>query len=332
MDKPFGSELDGRQFTALSNLDDKNLVTPAERFYLRTRASQLLPQADSWTVAVDGLVESPRRWKISELQELAKPVGLHLLECAGNARAAHFGMMSVGDWAGIYISEILGRAKVKSSASQVMVSGFDRYEANSVTSIPGASWIFKLDDLFKAGAFLATQLDGATLSRDHGAPVRLVAPNWYGCACIKWVDQISLLGNEAEATSQMLEYATRTNQNGSPRLAKDFVPARIEHAAMPVLVEKWLVGEKLRYRVVGLLWGGNQSITRLGIRFNPEEEFVTVDSLSAPQKTPWSLWSHYWAPARRGTYTIRMAIQEPQLHPKRLDAGYYERSVEIAEI
>jgi len=44
----------------------------------------------------------------------------------------------------------------------------------------------------------------------------------------------------AESTSQMLEYATRTHQNGSPRLAKDFLPARIDHAAMPIRVEKWM--------------------------------------------------------------------------------------------
>ena len=332
MDKPFGSELDGRQFTTLSDLDEKSLVTPAERFYLRTRASQLLPKADAWTVAVDGLVKSPRKWRISELRGLVKPLGMHLLECAGNTRAAHFGMMSVGEWAGIGISEILSDGKVKSQASQILVSGFDRYVANSVTSIPGAAWIFRLEDLQKAGAFLATGLDRAVLSRDHGAPVRLVVPNWYGCSCIKWVDQITLLGDEAEATSQMLEYATRTHQNGIPRLAKDFLPARIEHAAMPIRVEKWLVGEKLRYRVVGLLWGGNQPVTRLGIRFHPEEEFVPVDSLPTPQKTPWSLWSHLWEPRERGTYSIRLAILEPELHPKRLDAGYYARSVAIAEI
>ena len=332
MDKPFGSELDGRQFTTLADLTEKNPLPAAERFYLRTRASQLLPKADSWTIAVDGLVQTARKWKISEVQGMARPVGAHLMECAGNTRVAHFGMMSVGDWAGIEVSEILEQAKVKPEASQILISGFDRYATNSVTSIPGASWIFRLEDLRKAGAFLATNLGGALLTPDHGAPVRLVVPGWYGCACIKWVDQITLLDEDAEATSQMQEYAGRTHQNGTPRLAKDFLPARIDHAAMPIRVEKWQVGEKLRYRVVGLLWGGNQSIRKLGIRFNPEEEFVPVDSLPAPQRMPWNLWSHLWTPRERGTYTIRLAILEPELHPKRLDAGYYARSLEIMEI
>jgi len=136
----------------------------------------------------------------------------------------------------------------------------------------------------------------------------------------------------AEATSQMAEYAGRTHQNGSPRLAKDFLPAKIEHAAMPIRVEKLRAGGELRYRVVGLLWGGNGTVTRLGIRFNPEEEYVPVESLRVPQTTPWTLWSHTWRPAERGRYTIRLAILAPGAHPKRLEAGYYARSVEIAEV
>jgi DMSO/TMAO reductase YedYZ molybdopterin-dependent catalytic subunit len=47
-----------------------------------------------------------------------------------HTRAAHFGMISVGDWTGIRISDILTAAKTKSSATQVLISGFDRYVGN----------------------------------------------------------------------------------------------------------------------------------------------------------------------------------------------------------
>jgi len=332
MDSAVGNELDGRLYTSLSGLSNESLVTPADRFYIRTRASQILPKPESWAISLDGLVAAPQKLKIGDLQAAAKPLGLHLMECAGNTRAAHFGMISVGDWAGVPISEILSRAKAKSSATQVLISGFDRYVANSVTSTPGASWIFPLAELTKSGAFLATQLNSLPLARDHGAPIRLVIPNWYGCACIKWVDQISFLDDSAASTSQMLEYATRTHQVGAPTVAKDFLPARIEHAAMPIRVEKWRVNEKLKYRVVGILWGGNGSIQSLGIRFNPEEDFVLVDSLPSPQTAPWTIWSHTWNPKAPGRYTIRLALVQPQLHPKRLDSGYYARSVEIIDV
>ena len=330
MDAAFGSELDGRLYTSLSGLSNESLVTPADRFYIRTRASQLLPKFESWTISLDGIVADPQKLKIGDLQAAAKPLGLHLMACAGNTRAAHFGMISVGEWMGVPISEILAYAKAKSSATQVLISGFDRYVANSVTSTAGASWIFRLAELAKSSAFLATQLNSLPLARDHGYPVRLVLPGWYGCACIKWVNQISFVDDSAAPTSHMLEYAARTHQNGSPRLAEDFMPARIEHAAMPIRVEKWLIADKLKYRVFGILWGGTGTIETLGIRFNPEEDFVPVDSLPAPQTAAWTIWSHTWTPNEPGRYAIRLALLKPALHSKRLDSGYYARTVEIA--
>jgi len=332
MDAAFGGELDGRLYSTLDGIDEKTLVTPDERFYVRTRASRILPAAEDWKIAIDEMTAEKRAVKVGELQSREKALGLHLMECAGNTRAAHFGMMSVGDWAGVPVAELLNEWKAQPSATQVMVSGFDRYTQRSVTSVEGASWIFTFDELTSAGAFLATKLNGKPLSRDHGAPVRLVVPGWYGCTCIKWVDRITRVDDAAKATSQMAEYAGRTHQNGSPQLAKDFVPAKIEHAAMPVRVEKVRTGGKLRYRVVGLLWGGSATVTKLGIRFNPEEDYVSVESLRVPQATPWTLWSHTWAPKERGRYTIRLAVLEPKEQPKRLESGYYARTVEIEEI
>ncbi|HXT25776.1 MAG TPA: molybdopterin-dependent oxidoreductase [Candidatus Eisenbacteria bacterium] len=332
MGTAFGSELDGRLYTALDGMDDRAVVTPEEGFYLRTRASQILPVAEGWQIAVDGLTAAKRSLKIAELREREKPLGLHLMECAGNTRAAHFGMISVGDWAGAPAADLLEELRPLPSATRVLVSGFDKYVESSATSVAGASWIFAMEELRAAGAFLATKLGGKPLSRDHGAPVRLVVPGWYGCTCIKWVDRITFVDETAEATSQMLEYAARTHQNGSPRLAKDFLPARIDHAAMPIRVEKWREAGQLRYRVVGLLWGGSGTVKKLGIRFNPEEEYVPVEPLRVPQTTPWTLWSHTWRPAQRGRYTIRLTILEPSERPKRLEAGYYARSVEIEEV
>src|SRR5262249_16798192 len=89
---------------------------------------------------------------------------------------------------------------------------------------------------------------------------------------------------------------------------------------------------KLKYRVVGLLWGGTETVRALGIRFNPEEEYVRVESLPVPQTAPWTLWSTAWTPATRGTYTIRLKVMEPPSQTRRLDSGYYARGVEMEEV
>lgn len=332
LEVPEGSELDGRQYTDLSTLEAADIVTPGEKFYIRTRASVLLPNSSTWQVKLGGLVERPANLAIESLRKTAKPMGAHLMECAGNVRQARFGLLSVGSWAGIPVPEILDRVKAKSAATRILVSGFDRYARESRTSVPGASWIFTREQLEKAGAFLATEMNGKLLALDHGAPVRLVAPGWYGCTCIKWVDEITFAGDEAGSTSQMREYAGRTGQKGVPELARDFQPAVIEQAAMPVRVEKWIVAGQIRYRVVGIAWGGTQPVKVLQIRFNPEEDYVPVDNFHQVKNDPWTLWTHDWAPKAPGTYAIRLAVKEPATPARRLDSGYYVRSVEIAEV
>ena len=327
-----GSELDGRLYSDLSTLEPENPITVTERFYVRTSASELLPEAATWQVKLGGLVERPMNLPIASLRKAAKPRGTHLMECAGNVRLARFGLLSVGDWAGVPVSEILDQGKAKSATARVLVSGFDHYSSESRTSIPGASWVFSREQLEKAGAFLATELNGQALPKDHGAPVRLVVPGWYGCTSIKWVNEIMLVDERVEATSQMREYAARTLQKGVPRLAKHFEPASIDQAAMPIRIEKWSVERKMQYRVLGIAWGGSRPVKELQIRFNPDEEYVPVDNFHQVSNDPWTFWTHNWSPKAPGRYLIRLSVKEPAVEARRLDSGYYVRSVEVTDI
>ena len=142
LDLPQGSELDGRLYSDLSTLEPENPITLTEKFYIRTRASELLPDPLTWQVKLGGLIDRPTNLGIESLRKAAKPMGTHLMECAGNVRQAKFGLLSVGEWAGVPVSEILDKAKAKSGTARVLISGFDRYATESRTSIPGASWAF----------------------------------------------------------------------------------------------------------------------------------------------------------------------------------------------
>jgi DMSO/TMAO reductase YedYZ molybdopterin-dependent catalytic subunit len=332
METIMGDELDGRMYSDLANLSMKDVVTPTEQFYIRTRASRLIPDAKSWHLRVEGFGETPRTVTVERLRKAAKPMGLHLMECAGNVPLVHFGMISVARWTGVPLAEILDNSGSKPQAPRVLISGFDQYATRSATSVPGASWIFLVRELKAAQAFLATEMNERLLTEDHGAPVRLVVPGWYGCTCIKWVTAITFVDDTAQATSQMQEYATRTHQEGLPDLARDFHPAMIDQAAMPIRVEKWLVDGKIVYRVVGIAWGGTTPIKTLTIRFNPEEEYVAVGSLAQAKNDPWTFWTHAWSPREPGIYSIRLTIKDPAVRTRRLDSGYYVRTVEISEV
>ena len=331
MNTPIGEELDGRLYTDLSNLRPTRIVTPVDRFYIRTRASRLLPSlGNKWRIH---LVTARRTQEITvaDLERRAKPIGRVLLECAGNPRAAHFGMISDADWGGVRMSELLDQSDFDHRRARVRVTGFDAYSRHSATSTPGASWIFSIDDLSRTGAFLATTMNGQSLTPDHGYPVRLVVPGWYGCSCIKWVNAIELIREEAEATSQMLEYASRTHQTGPHLMAKYFEPAEIDLAAMPVRIEKRRVYGKIAYLVWGIVWGGAIPRT-LQIQFSPEPAYKNVDSISGFSRASWNLWAHWWRPRSLGSYQINLRCPVTAERTRRLDTRYYGRSVKVSEI
>lgn len=335
LDVPTGAGLDGRLFDDLASLGPDTRVTPTARFYIRTRYPDRLDPTKAWQVRVRGLLESEVLLGLRDLAPLVGPRGVHLLECSGNGGGAFFGMLSTAEWDGVPLTALLdAKTKRLPAATRVLVSGFDDHSQPSAHSTSGASWIFTLAQLAETGAFLATHMNGAPLLPDHGFPLRLVVPGWYGCTCIKWVDAISLLDDSAPATSQMQEFASRTMQSGVPSLARDYIAAEIDQTAMPVRVEEWNVAGRTAYRVLGVAWGGKRPTDALSIRMNPDLPFERVGLCSpitqATTNATWSWWSYAFEPARAGAYQMRLRVDDPTILTRRLDSGFYARSVTLA--
>jgi len=330
LEQAFSSGLDGRLYTDLSKLEPTTLVTPSEAFYIRTRFPDLLVPENPWRISVLGLPGAPVDLILDDLLPMAVDQGQQLMECSGNTRSASFGLLSSADWSGIPLLDAIRGFEQPAGATRLLVSGFDQYSQPSSRSTPGASWIFDFDELQRTGAFLATGLNGAPLPADHGAPVRLVVPGWYGCTCIKWLNELRFVGEDEPATSQMQEFASRTHQSGTPALARDYLPAEIDLAAMPIRVEKWLVSGAIRYRVVGIQWGGAARTDQLEIRFGQDPwQSICMTNVS---QAPWALWEHPWRPAATGVYDITLRTADRSIRTRRLDTGYYLREVEIDEI
>lgn len=325
---PYGAGLGGRLVHDLAELTPDTLVVPNDEFFIRTRKPGLLETSTPWNIQVGGMVREPFELPLADLLPLVEPQGVHVLECSGNPRRRGFGLLSAAAWSGIPMTEVLDRIPAQRRATHVLIQGFDEHTQTS-GGIPGASWVFTLDQLADTGAFLATEMNGERLPDDHGWPVRLYVPGWYGCCCAKWVERIDLVDGSHPATAQMKEYANRTNQNGTPELAGDYGPANMELAAMPVRVEQRRVGDALRYRVTGIVWGGARLTDRLRIRFNDDEPYVPVDDFVHQTTATWNLWTHWWEPPGPGRYAIQLQVDDPSLPTRRLDRGYYLRRVEV---
>jgi DMSO/TMAO reductase YedYZ molybdopterin-dependent catalytic subunit len=328
-----GEGLDGRLYTDLSQLDADNLIVPNEAFYIRTRYPSLLDPDAPWSLRVGGLVEQELTLPLAELLALERDQGVYLLECSGNFRARGFGLLSAASWHGVGLLQLLERVRPLPRAARILISGSDAHAAASSNSVTGASWIISPEQLARTGAFLATRMNGVPLPLDHGSPLRLFNPGWYGCSCIKWVQSLDWVADEEPSTSQMIEYSARTHQIGQPALARDYAAPEIQQAAMPIRVEKWRSEAGLRYRVAGIVWGGSQPISQLGLSFDGGIQFESVSLAgNVTQNRSWSLWSHDWAPAAPGSYTLVCRVQAPDVPMRRLDSQYYARHITLDEV
>jgi DMSO/TMAO reductase YedYZ molybdopterin-dependent catalytic subunit len=329
-----GVGLDARLVTDLSIREPNKLITANELAYIRTEMPTAAREHQGpWTLETSGYLAEPKILKLDDLTALSKKMGPHLFECSGNANPSNFGLMSVAEWEGIPLAEVVARLKPTKEATGVLVSGYDHIGQNSQRSIVGASWVYPLATLDKLAPFLAIKMNGVAVPDDHGRPVRLVVPGWYGCTWIKWVNEIRLVGPDEPATTQMVEFANRTHQAEPHKYARDYTPADIQTAATPVRVEKRKTPAGLEYRIVGIVWGGTKPVDRLQIRFGENDAFKPFAVCPAPTThTMWHLWEYRWKPAAPGTYDIALEVADQSVPQRRLKTGYYMRQVKIEEV
>lgn len=329
-----GAGWDGRYYTDLRVLDEGKMTMPIGKFYLRTLYPDKLDPKQPWKLLLDGEVAMAKTLTMGDLAPLAIDQGVHLMECSGNGKAGHFGLISAAQWAGVPLSVVLAQVSPTSDGERILIEGFDEHSTPSENghSKPGASWIFSPEQL--ADAFLATGMNGEVLPLDHGFPIRLMVPGWYGCCAIKWVTRISYVPDDVPATTQMKEFASRTHQKGVPHLAKNYLPATLDQAAMPIRVERWVKTDGTEVvRLIGVMWGGDSLTDKLTMRIGSAAPVPVKVCPKMSTNATWTLWTHVWEGAGvggiSGTHAITMQISDPLISTRRLDLEWYRRVIDV---
>jgi DMSO/TMAO reductase YedYZ molybdopterin-dependent catalytic subunit len=144
----------------------------------------------TWRLVLDGAVNTPRQFTYDELVA-AGDVLEETLDCTG-------GFFSTQRWQGVNIGRLLDLVELHADASYV-----------SFISVTSYRWSLTLEEA--RAALLATHVGGDSLSHDHGAPLRLVAPGHRGMEWVKWVARVEVLN--APDPGQLLSIFTSSFTN-----------------------------------------------------------------------------------------------------------------------
>ncbi|WP_137291643.1 sulfite oxidase [Natronorubrum halophilum] len=174
-----------------------NWLTPVEEHFVCHRNDIPDIDADAWTVSLTGHVEGAL--SMADITDAYPTVAVaHTMECAGNGRGQHrpetgsvqwgFEAAANAFWTGAPVGSILRDHGVESAAGRWLTAiGGDPSDDDDIfaRSIPLAK---ALDD-----CLLAYEMNGEQLPREHGYPVRLIVPGWYGVNNVKWVEELRVM-------------------------------------------------------------------------------------------------------------------------------------------
>ena len=95
-------------------------------------------------------------------------------------------------------------------------------------------------------------MNGVPLPADHGAPVRLIAPDWYGVANVKWLTRIEITSSRFQGKFMARDYVSIREQKRGGRTHWTFTSVTHERLkSAPAKVTRRGGG----YTVLGAAWG-----------------------------------------------------------------------------
>ena len=289
-------------------------ITPTPSFYVRTHYP--IPKIDkaNWNLTVEGEVEQPFELRYDKLLKLESRTVPVTLECAGNNRnllvdkvkGVQWGLGAVGnaEWTGVPLSLVLERAKLKSTAREVILEGADEGPLEDPKAPRGNVRFSRSVPLDKAqrDVLLVYKMNGVALPPEHGFPVRAIVPGWFAVASVKWLERIVVTDRPFYGYYQTIDYAF-WNQAGQNA---ELVPLR--EMQVKAEISRPQIGETVpansSVRVHGAAWSGNGKIAKVEVS---ADGGTTWNDAKLGESVPnaWCLWEYEWkTPTTSGERTL----------------------------
>lgn len=163
-----------------SGLVRKN-VTPVAEFYgMSKNTVDPAPDPRTWRmkISVDG--RAVREVSYPDLLGLPRRSYYSTMRCVSNTLKSD--LMGTAQWTGVQLRQLIGRETLPADIAEVAVIGVDGHG----DSLP-------VDFAFSDQVMLAIGMNGKSLDRTHGFPLRLVAPRYYGFKNVKWIGEIAFV-------------------------------------------------------------------------------------------------------------------------------------------
>jgi sulfite oxidase len=299
-----------------------SFITPLQHFFIRNHMHEPSTlDAGEWRLSIGGEVEKPLTLSLAELARIESHTLANTLECAGNGRGFHSpkvpgvqwqkGAVGTARFSGPRLRDLLQRAGVKATGKHVMFRGLDEVPGKVppfIRSIP-------IEKAIDADTLVATQMNGASLTRHHGFPARALVPGWIGAASCKWLTEIKVLDKEFDGNFMNPGY----RMPNRPVKPGDAVKPEDTHPVTALNVKSLIAspsdGSSLKSRAIhvqGAAWAGEADIAKVEISTDGGATWQNAQLGKEQSHYAWRLWSYRWRAPKADDYTILSRATDSQ--------------------
>ncbi len=286
-------------------------VTPAGLHYLLIHFD--IPEVDAaaWKLRIDGLVARPLAIGLAELQGMPSRTLRVTMECAGNGRgqvSPRYPSMpwleegvSTAEWSGVLLSDLFKNIDLDNAVQELVFHGADRGFDRGIEHSYSRS--LKPAQAMREDVLLAYAMNGAPLQPQHGAPLRLVVPGWYGMANVKWLERIEAIDRAFDGVQQALSYRFRSvaGEKGVPCTLMR-VNSLMAPPGIPDYFGRRRTVDAGTVEILGRAWSGDGEVTRIEFAIDGAWRDATLEAPAGPHA--WRCWRTRWQ-ASPGAHELR---------------------------
>ncbi|MSQ64458.1 MAG: sulfite oxidase [Betaproteobacteria bacterium] len=286
-------------------------LTPAGLHYLLIHFDIPAADAATWELRIEGLVARSRTFSLAQLQGLPASTVRVTMECAGNGRgqtSPRYPSMpwleegvSTAEWTGVSLSLLFKEIQVKESAREIVFHGADRGFDRGVEHSFSRS--LAPAEAMRDDVLVAYAMNGQPLLPQHGAPLRLVVPDWYGMASVKWLARIEAIDHAFEGVQQMGSYHFRTvaGEKGVP-CSRMRVNSLMAPPGIPDYYGRRRTVDAGWVEILGRAWSGSAPIRRVEFAADGVWQDAVLDAPTGDHA--WRRWTARWN-APSGAHELR---------------------------
>jgi sulfane dehydrogenase subunit SoxC len=278
-------------------------ITPIGMHYLLIHFD--IPHLDprTYRLLVTGRFNNPLELSLEDIRSRPRVTMPVMMECGGNGRAHlsprpvsapwHDEAVGCAEWTGTPLRPILEEAGLMEDAVEMLFSCHDRGFDRGVEHDYERS--LTLEDALRGEVFLAYEMNGVPLPPQHGSPLRLVVPDWYGMASVKWLKEIRAIKEPFEGVQQALAYNYQSSEDdpGTP-VTRKHPHALMVSPGIPDFLSRKRHLETGRITIEGRAWSGFGPVERVEFSADGGKSWREAELGDALVPYGWTSWSSNW--------------------------------------